>query len=208
MSIPFIVYALPRSRTAWLSKFLSYGDWTCHHEQAIYMRTMDDVRALLSRPDTGCVETAAAQGRYLIKHAFPDIREVVILRPVKEVVNSMLNTDVASIAAYDPDKLQKIMEYGDRILRKIAQDVNVLAINYSDLVFEEACADIFEHCLPYRFDKSWWKSLKFQNIQVDVKAVLQYYFDNREAVDGFKRHCKSELRRLHRAGEISAEMRM
>ncbi len=28
---PFVVFGLPRSRTAWLSRFLTYGDWVCGH---------------------------------------------------------------------------------------------------------------------------------------------------------------------------------
>lgn len=29
---PFFIFGLPRSRTAWASAFMSYGQWPCHHE--------------------------------------------------------------------------------------------------------------------------------------------------------------------------------
>jgi hypothetical protein len=40
---PFMIFALPRSRTAWLSEFLSYQGWTCWHEIAIQMRDFSEV---------------------------------------------------------------------------------------------------------------------------------------------------------------------
>lgn len=202
MSAPFILYALPRSRTAWLSKFLTYGEWFCHHERAIEMRSMGEVKSFFNRPNTGTVETAAAQGRALIRHAIPNIKEVVILRPVNEVVNAMMRIDVSGVATYNRDILQRNMEYGDRELRKIAQDKNVLVVNYDDLKNPETCAMIFEHCLPYKFNIKWWESLKDTNIQVDVKSILKYYQKNRDAVEAFKKHCKRELIKLCRLGEI------
>lgn len=207
MNQPFIIYALPRSRTAWLAKFLSYKDWHCRHEYAIYMRDMGDVRDFLSQPNTGCVETAAAPGRYLIKHTIPDIREVVVLRPVQEVVESTMRMDVSGVATYDRKTLQRNMEYGDRVLRKIAKDPSVLVVRYEDLNLEETCAKIFEHCLPYAFDKNWWDKIKNENVQVDAKSFFRYYFANKDVIENFKKHCKSELRKLFRTGEIPREVR-
>ena len=57
---PFIVYALPRSRTFWLSKFLSYGGWACDHDEAVRLRGLDDMQSSLDIPMRGSVETAAA----------------------------------------------------------------------------------------------------------------------------------------------------
>ena len=31
----FIVFAMPRSRSYWLSRFLSYEGWHCGHEEAL-----------------------------------------------------------------------------------------------------------------------------------------------------------------------------
>lgn len=166
------------------------------------MRSMDDVRAFLASGNVGCAETAAAQGRHLIRHAIPAIREVVVLRPVHEVVNSLLSLDLSGVADYDRILLQRNMEYGDRELRKIAKDPNVLVVNYDDLVNEETCARIFEYCLPYGFDRAWWESLKDKNIQVNMKSIIAYYHKNREAINTFKKDCKTELRRIYKSGYI------
>ena len=202
MTVPFIIYALPRSRTAWVSQFLSYRDWECYHESAMFMRSVDDVRAFFTSDKVGCSETAAAQGRHLIRAIAPDIKEVVILRPVDEVVDSLLSIDLSGVATYDKDILRRNMEYGDRELRKIAKDSNVLVIDYADLDKKEVCKLLFEHCLPYKFDNEWWESLKDKNIQVDVKACFMYYHKHREAIENFKRSCKDELRKLVKIGEI------
>lgn len=204
---PFIIYALPRSRTAWLSNFLTYGDWTCHHEHAIFMRSIGDIKDFFSHPNIGCAETAAVAGRHLIHSVCPNIKEVVILRPVDEVVDSFMNLDISDIATYNREKLQKVIAYEDRMLRKITEEPNVLTVNFEDLKHEETCAKIFEHCLPYKFDKTWWESLKNKNIQVDVKDYIVYYHKHKGAIEEFKRCCKRELRRLYYAGLIPKKVK-
>lgn len=208
MTVPFIIYSLPRSRTAWLSQFLTYRDWTCHHEQAIHMRSMEDVRNVFSLENTGFIETAAIAGRHLIHSVCPNIRELVILRPVNDVVESFMKLDVSDIATYDRVKLKKVMDYEDRMLRNIAKEPNVLTINFEDLNKEETCAKIFEHCLPYSFDKAWWESLKEKNIQVSVKEYILFYHKNRAVIEEFKRCCKRELRRLYYTGFIQKKVRI
>jgi len=168
------------------------------------MRDMDDVKTFFSLPNMGTVETAAFYGRHLIKNIVPDIKEVVVLRPVDESVEAMMRVDVSGIATYDRGILEKLLTRGDRELRRIAQDPNVLVVNYSDLAERDACAAIFEHCLPYSFDEGRWQSLQRQNIQVDVKTVLLYYYKHRDRVEAFKKQCKSELRRLCRMGMVCA----
>lgn len=200
---PFIIYGLPRSRTAWLSMFLSYGDWNCHHERAMHMRSMADVVDLFSTPNTGTIETGAPYGRCLLKYFVPNLKEVVILRPVEDALNSLLKLDISEVATFDQQKLRKLMERGDRALKRIIKDPNVLAINYSDLDKEETCARIFEFCLPYKFDRDWWQYMKDKNIQLNYKLLLLYRLQNKGAIAAFKSLCKRELIKLCRSGELS-----
>lgn len=199
---PFIVYGLPRSRTAWVSMFLTYGDCTCHHEKAMFLRSMDDVRELFSPRNTGTVETGAPYGRCLVKWLVPNIKEVVILRPVDECIDSLMAIDFEGMFIFDRAKLQKLMTRGRRCLEKIAKDPNVLVINYDDLNNEETCARLFEFCLPYKFDKEWWEYMKDKNIQVDLKQLFLYRYQNKSHIDAFKKLCKRELMKLVRMGEI------
>lgn len=182
--------------------FLSYGDWTCHHEKAMFMRSMADVKEFLLTPNTGTAETGAPYGRCLIKWLIPNIKEVVILRPVDECVDSLMKIDFEGLFTFDRVKLKKIMERGRCALDKIAKDPNVLVVNYHDLDDEETCSRLFEFCLPYKFDKKWWDYMNEKNIQVDLKALFLYRYQNKGAIDSFKSLCKRELMRLVRLGEV------
>lgn len=166
------------------------------------MRSMTDVRELLSTPNTGTAETASAYGRCLLKWMFPQIKEVVILRPVDDVMASLVAVSERGGFNFDLPRLRKIMEKGHRALLKIAKDPKVLVVDYSDLETEEACKKIFEFCLPYAFDYDWWESYKDTNIQLDFPLLMLYRKQNKSAIDGFKNLCKRELLRLVRSGEI------
>lgn len=198
MTTPYIIYGLPRSRTAWLSCFLTYRDWTCHHEKMMYMQRIGDFKGLMSSPNTGSAETGAAYGRCLMKWFAPNLKEVVILRPVEEVMESLMAIDMRGMFVFDRIKLQKLMEKGRRCLDKIAKDPNVLVINYADLEKEETCTRIFEFCLPYKFDKNWWEYMDGKIITVDFPTLLAYRKNNKSVIDGYKNLCKSMLIELAR----------
>jgi hypothetical protein len=203
---PFIIHAIGRSRTAWLAKFLSYGEWRCEHEQAIRYRSIAEARRAFWRPRSGTVETAAMFGWRLLRHHLPRLRTIVIRRPVEEVLERMLAVDLKGQFAYDKEKLRAMLERGDRLLREISALPGVLTLAYDELEDEQAIAALFEHCLPYRFDRAWWERCKEENVQIDVPGLLAYYHQNRAAVDGFKSVCWRELRALRAAGLIRREV--
>jgi hypothetical protein len=199
---PFMIFALPRSRTAWLAEFLSYGGWKCWHEIAIQMRDFSEVPAFFSREMTGAAETAAGPGWRLMHHHFPEMRKVVVRRPVSDVVEAIMRMDVGGVATYDRDRLVSIMSRCRRELDALSAVPGVLTVDFDDLKREDVCAAVFEHCLPFAFDRTWWEGLRFRNIQVVMRDVLLYYYANKDGVEGFKRSCKRELRRLAYAGEL------
>ncbi len=172
------------------------------------MRSMADVRELFSTPNIGTAETGTAYGRCLLKWLVPNLREVVILRPVDEVMASLIAVSERDGFEFDVPRLRKIMERGHRCLLRIAKDPNVLVVNFDDLEQEETCTRIFEFCLPYKFDKEWWESYKGKNIQLNFPLLMLYRIQNRSAIDGFKNLCKRELLRLVRSGEIPTGVRI
>jgi hypothetical protein len=196
---PFVIHSLGRSRSAWLSQFLSYGGWACHHEQAVRMRSFDDVRALFSRRRTGTAETAAAPGWPLLKQLVPGIRAAVVRRPIDDVVASMMALDLRGFA-YDRDALHRNISYVARTLDRISAEPGVLTLDYSDLETEAGCGALFRHCLGAEMPRAWWVKKRSVNVQMDVPALIRYYHDNRAEVDGFKALCKSEMRALARSG--------
>jgi hypothetical protein len=134
---PFVIYSLPRSRSFWTSRFLTSKGWSCGHDEARHMRSLDDLRSWLSLPRTGSVETAASPWWRLAQHIRPDIRTVVIRRPVGDVVGSLLRTGVA----FDVPKLRATMLRFDAKLDQIAARVpGCLSITFDELREEAACA--------------------------------------------------------------------
>ncbi len=100
----FVIFALPRSRTAWLSRFLSYGEWFCGHEELRHVRSLDDVRAWFSQGQIGTAETAGAPWWRLLERFAPYSPVVIVRRPVDEVVDSL-----ARIPGLTPADIQSLM---------------------------------------------------------------------------------------------------
>jgi len=191
VSIPFIVYGLPRSRTYWLSRFLSYGDYQCGHDQIRYARGIDDVKSWLAMDFAGTSETAAAPWWRLVQNYRPDIRSVVIRRPVRDSVESWLSLDMDGVCTLDRPGTEKLFARLDHKLDQIEKRVpGVLSVRYDDLNDEATCARVFEHCLPYRHDHEWWALLASQNLQCDMRGMTRYIFANRKQINIFAGQCR------------------
>jgi GNAT superfamily N-acetyltransferase len=164
---PFIIYALPRSRTYWLKHYLTYGDWYCGHDELRHARSMDDIHNWLTMPCTGTVETAAAP----FWRSVCALRTVTIRRPVDDVVRSMQQFNLN----IDWDIYHTIMLRFDRKLDQIEHRIpDVMSIHYDDLNDEATCAKLFEFCLPYAHDPVWYQQLAPINIQCHMGHYLRY----------------------------------
>lgn len=166
-----IILALPRSRTAWLSRFLSYRDWHCGHDELRHCRSFADIDAWLSQPNTNTIETAAAPWWRLVR----DQKIVVIRRPVHEVVASLRKVGV------EPD--ERLLRRLDHKLSQIAARTGCLSVNFADLDREETCAALFEHCLPYAHDHAHWAAFAPVNIQINMGALFRYCAAYRDSIE-------------------------
>jgi hypothetical protein len=170
---PFVVFALPRSRTAWLARFLTYGAWECGHDEIRHCRSLDDVRSWLSQPCVGSVETAAAPFWRLLRTLRLDARIVVVRRPVPDVVASLM---ALNLGCFDEAVLTTAMRRLDRKLEQIERRVpGVLSVAYADLTSEATCARIFEHCLSLPHDTAWWEAASAVNIQGNMLHCIRYF---------------------------------
>lgn len=136
------------------------------------MRSMDDVKAWLSQPNTGAIETAIAPWWRLLDTLAPGTNVVVIRRPVADVVESLMRIPGCQ---FDRTVLERDMTRLDRKLAQIsARYPNAMSVDFADLDREDACAAIFEHCLPYEHDSARWKVLAPINIQINMPAMIRY----------------------------------
>jgi hypothetical protein len=164
---PFVVFGLPRSRTAWLARFLSYDGWAVHHDLPIAMGSVREMLDALRQPETGTVETGLTRGARTILDAFPAVRIVVVRRSVDDVRASAARLGWGYANGY--------LEGEAARLEEIAALPGALVVDYADLAKERVCRRVFEHCLGRPFDQAWWRALAGRNIQVGVEheALLE-----------------------------------
>ena len=170
---PFVVFSLPRSRSAWLSQFLTYGEWMCGHEELRHMRSIDDVQAWFSQPNIGTAETAGAPWWRLLDKFAPHARVLVVRRPRDEVAESLMK--IAG-TQFDRNKLDAILLKLDRSLDQIeARLPNVLSVSFDSLNEEDTCAAVFEHCLQQPHDLDHYARMAPVNIQINLPAMMRHY---------------------------------
>jgi hypothetical protein len=136
------------------------------------MRSLDDVRIWLNLPCKGSSETAAAPFWRLVQEYRPDTRVVVVRRPVEDVVHSLLTT--TGISFQDQVLWQSMRRLDAKLNQVEARWPGVLSVQFSDLANEATCAAVFEHCLPFKHDPTWWSAWAPINVQVNFPAMTCY----------------------------------
>ena len=178
---PYVIFALPRSRTAWLSHFLTHGEWVCGHEELRHMRSLEDVKAWFRQPCTGTIETAGAFWWRLLEKLAPGTRVVVVRRPVGEVIESLMAIPGCT---FDRGELEATMGRLDRKLDQIeARIANVVSVRFDDLSNEATCAALFEYCTGQEHDRDRWEAMAPINIQVNMRALIRYCAAYRPALE-------------------------
>lgn len=158
---PFVVLALPRSRTFWLSRLLSYGGRRVDHDPSRFFRGRDDVAAYFRRPGAAAADTALGRIWSDVAPSLPrELRVVVVHRKPEDVADSLiLRCGVRTARA------QLVCTQGAVLSRLRA--IGGLHVSFAALAEERTCARVFEYCLGCAFDRAWWSGLKDQNLQCD-----------------------------------------
>lgn len=161
----FMIFSMPRSRSYWMSQYLSYPPHTVGHDVIL---KADNLKGLIREYSalSGSVELSTVLGWQYFMTLFPETRIVTVRRPVDEVHQSLLN-----VGLYTP---MEILEMRDRALIACSRHPRVQAIEYRDLSNPDCCQWLFEYCLNMPWDPDWYKDLANQNLQCEVlqKAML------------------------------------
>lgn len=204
---PVMIYALPRSRTKWLSAFLSYGDWEGWHEPGQRFRTTEDVRSWMAQDCTVTADTSAAPWWRLIRETRPDAKVLVVRRPVAEVVDSLMALDMRGVVTFDRKTLTRAIKRMDRKLDQIERRVpNVLSVRFDDLREEATCARVFEHCLPYAHDPDWWQRMTVANLQCDLPSLMRYQDKHKPQIARLTAACREESLCMIRRGRLKSRV--
>lgn len=162
---PFIVFALPRSRTAWMANLLTYGDTYCHHDVHNGFASIIDLIRFLAVPQAGTVDSALALLWSEISRCAPMGRYAVVRRPIEDVRRSAL-----AVGLPVPDG---VLERLDRALAQVERRRDVLRLTYDELDTYEGCAALFEHCLDRPLPHHRWAKYAKTNIQIPVPLMMR-----------------------------------
>lgn len=145
----YIIGALPRSRTYWLSQALSYLEEVCLHDPSLdYPRC------------SGVSDTGAIYHQEEIVLKYPKASWIVVDRPIDQVVKSIKKMGHPSDWVYSGE--EKLEE---------AKKKAVLVVPYNKI--NSMGPAIWEACsIPYDFDKNWWSTMCTVNLQAKINHNL------------------------------------
>lgn len=164
----FIIYSLPRSRSAWLSHYLNYPLarplQPVVHNMAVMCSSVENfVKAYVEKGLWGSVEPNGIVGWQLLRREMPDLKTVVVRRPLQDVYNSITQIGMHPILAGLAER--------NEMLEALAMQPGVYSVDFAALNTPEMCKWLFEYCLELEFDFDWWSSLNTLNIQVDLESA-------------------------------------
>lgn len=168
----FLVLALPRSRTKWLSEFLTYGPWQCSHEAARHFRSMGDITSWAHMPFSGSAETAVGEFWRVIPTLVPPVRVVVVRRPIEEVVKSLMG--VMANPPSERNLNSRLAKLDAKLTQLTRRLPGVVSVTFSELATREGAKKVFEHSLKLPFDEAWWQLLAGVNIQAPFALFERY----------------------------------
>lgn len=188
----FVAFSLPRSRSAWLSVFLSAGGRQVHHDLAIGCATPE---AFAHRIGDGACETGAGFAWPVIRDLLPDAKFLVVRRHPLEVAERLLALTGIDYTAE--------MRRRAAHLKDISDLPWTLTVDYEALGDGDTCRRIFEHCVRERMPEGWWERLAGLNIQVDMGARMKALAAAAPRVEALKREVRRRIG--HDAYEIGPE---
>jgi len=158
----FFVVGHARSRTAWLSVFLTSTYSYCYHEALRYAKDggIDAYKALLARDDYLYVgDSDNGLINIDIGRFYPDAPVVMIERDIHDICDSLINL----FGSEPGHTLDMVSENRKRIHDAVRHCNNVMIVDYNDI--NDKLEYIWMHCVGKGFDKNRAEHLIGMNIQ-------------------------------------------
>ena len=191
---PFLVFGLPRSRTAWLSHFLAPSPGAVGHDTGIDCKSIGDFIGQFYGRDrlAGTCETGAMMAWRVIKHRMPEAKLVVIQRPTADVAFSLGRCGLF------PGLLE--LEHRKTYLEAISRLEGTKTLSFQQLERKDVCEHLYEFCNGEQAPEGRWEYFADFNIQVDMQKRMQKLKANAEAIAGLKASVMREVAMIS-AGE-------
>ena len=167
----FLILGLPRTRTAWLANFLTWGDMICWHELSGRMSAADQMRVVLTR-GAKCVGNADSGAIFMaeeLMQKMPDLRVVVIRRDWEESLHALCKLTGAAVS----DEMRASWQRMDEILEGIeAKASGVLVVEYESLGKSQTVEAVWRHCVgEVPFPSTRFSILSDMNVQMEPGII-------------------------------------
>lgn len=165
----YLIFALPRSRTTWLSVFLSNESGLCYHDKSIEFATLKAIHEWgLDNPNCGIIDTALIVHWEKLMEMNPNVRFILIERPLCDVEESLkkINLPIMSLGV-----LQKN-------LIEMKKNPRVMIIQFKDLDDMEMCSKLYEYCTELPFNRDRWELLRRIDMQPRITQIIQDMYKN------------------------------
>lgn len=183
LSKPFIVFSLPRSRSAWLSVLLSASGGPTGHDIGIETDTPDDfIQELKLRG--GTCETGAIFAWRKIKAIIPEIKFAVVLRDPEEVIQSLAKFDLTDFDLEIQTRYNQLVE--------LSEQSEVFTCRFSELNDNLIVSQLYKHCTDLDIPINWLSKLQNMNVQVDMPSRISRLQERSEDIKNLKKLCNSE----------------
>lgn len=159
----FFILCLPRSRSAWLANFLSYGNSHCFHEGLVGCENVQDLRENMEFTGYEVVGNSDCGNILFIDEIikeFDDAKFVVVHRNAKDVYDEL---DSIGLPEHGLVQLaeQKLKEF----------DVSAMHVDFN-MTTEDASA-LWEFCTGTKCNKDRLEMLDRMDISVPVEKQIQ-----------------------------------
>lgn len=159
MRTPFVILGTPRSRTAWLSTWLTDGGRRCHHDALATAQTRDAIYNLTKNGD-GLCETAGALMPRVLRDAIPNARYLIVRRDRAYVAASLERCGAfgaRSIARLADESLDTAKAY-------LAPRAEVHEVSFDQLDDERTLAEVWNYLRGDEHDAARTRALSAMRV--------------------------------------------
>lgn len=170
---PFMITGLPRSRTAWMAAFMTFGKVICTHEPIKTLSDKVQIPELFKSEYHTHIGISDSTAGFFMPEIMELVRPatVIIVRPRHEVKASMKEIGL-------PCDRQIDMLCEELGIFKSHPDV--ITVAYDKLNDIRTMSKIWFHCLPgVPFDEERFANFKNLHIEADIPALVKYVEDNK-----------------------------
>ncbi len=175
----FFIISLPRSRTAWLSNYLTYEDSFCFHEGLVGCDSLKALRGKMEATGFKKVGNSDCMNILLIDNImdeFPDAKFVFVHRPKEQVIHELrgLGLNENGFIEIAVQKMETFCDFG-------------LHVNYDDLKDPLTCAEVYSYCTGNESNFDRWRLLDKLDISIFIGRKIEEVHNNvNEAISLFQ----------------------